>query len=443
MPARLWSFNDLARFLRFEDPEVRYWAADRLARHYGKEATDVLAPYLFDEHDLTPELVASHLGRHGSPAHLSVLTRGARTLRGSSSARALEALVRLRAPDSIDLVHQAFDRRDYDEECWSFILEALAERGDDPARRELQAFLKKRADWFGSPPILRSALNVTGPGEYRPALQAWLRSLQWRGAGGGGAGDSFRVLMDHLEIDDCGWCFRTELSGRIDFARTLKAVESSYDCEVRAALGDETCARIAAALMAGAFESSAATLSGTILEQAGPALLVEIAPVEGGPRQVDRLRGAQPHQGLERARRRHATLRPGRPHQLRHVRRRPVAPEVPGHQLGGQFVIIEQVGGEEIGRLVGMVPRQPLGRPVADLGVFVAQEARQILERPETFAHRRLVPHARPIGIIADRPPAPHPTVRGDETARDVLEWRMAERGGFEPPTPVLAGVTA
>src|SRR5262244_3421181 len=65
MPERLWSFNDLARFLRFEDPEVRYWAAERLVRHHTKEATDLLAPYLFDDHDLTPELVASHLGKHG------------------------------------------------------------------------------------------------------------------------------------------------------------------------------------------------------------------------------------------------------------------------------------------------------------------------------------------------------------------------------------------
>ena len=41
MPERLWSLNDLARFLRYEDPEVRYWAAERLARHYTKEATDL------------------------------------------------------------------------------------------------------------------------------------------------------------------------------------------------------------------------------------------------------------------------------------------------------------------------------------------------------------------------------------------------------------------
>src|SRR5439155_10846851 len=76
MPERIWSLNDLARFLRFEDPEVRYWAAERLARHHTKEATDLLAPYLFDDHDLTPEMVASHLGRHGGPAHFKVLARG-------------------------------------------------------------------------------------------------------------------------------------------------------------------------------------------------------------------------------------------------------------------------------------------------------------------------------------------------------------------------------
>ena len=105
MTERLWPVGELARFLRYEDPEVRFWAADRLVRHYAEEATDLLAPYLFDEHDLTPELVASHLGRHGGGAHLPVLARGVKTLRGMPAARALEAMVRLRAPESIDLVH--------------------------------------------------------------------------------------------------------------------------------------------------------------------------------------------------------------------------------------------------------------------------------------------------------------------------------------------------
>jgi len=305
MSERIWSLNDLARFLRFEDPEVRYWAADRLARHYTQEATDLLAPYLFDDHDLTPELVASHLGRHGGPAHFKVLARGVKTHRGAPAARALEALVRLRSADSLDLVHQSFDRRDFDEECWSFILDALAEREDAPARAELQAFLKKRADWFGSPSILSSALKVTEPGEYRAVLQAWVRSLQWKGAGGGDTGEAFRVLMDHLQVDDCGWCFRTNLRGRVDFERTLKAIESAYNCELRASLGEETVQAIARALEAGAFEDSASTLARTVKDRArvlSPApgddlleRLVEAAVYWADPEVVASVEGLGPH----------------------------------------------------------------------------------------------------------------------------------------------------
>jgi len=305
MPERLWSFNDLARFLRFEDPEVRYWAAERLARHHTKEATDLLAPYLFDDHDMTPELVASHLGKHGGPGHHKVLARGVRTLRGLPAARALEALVRLRSTESLDLVHQAFDRRDFDEECWAFVLDALAEREDAPARSEMQAFLKKWADWFGMPSILSSALKVAGPGEYRAVLQAWIRSLQWKGAGSGDTGEAFRVLMDHLQVDDCGWCFRTNLRGRIDLERTLKAIESAYNCELRAPLGETAVKGIAAALEAGAFDESASTLARTIRERAralsaapGDDLverIVEAASYWADPAVVASVEGLGPH----------------------------------------------------------------------------------------------------------------------------------------------------
>lgn len=309
MTDRLWPVKDLERFLRYEDPEVRFWAADRLARHYPDEATDRIAPYLFDEHDITPELVASHLGRHGAAEHLPLLTRGVRTLQGMPAARALEALVRLRAPEAIEAVRGAFDRRDFDEECWSQILEGLADRSDPPARRALEEFLRKRADWVGSPAILAAALGVTGPGEYRPILQAWLRSLQWRGAGGAsahsGPGEAFRVLMDHLQIDDCGWCFRTTLTGRVDFGRTLKAIESSYDCELREAIGEPTCARISTALEAGAFEASAATLAATIRQQAEALLkvpgddladrIVEVASFWVEPEVARAVEGLGPH----------------------------------------------------------------------------------------------------------------------------------------------------
>jgi hypothetical protein len=67
--------------------------------------------------------------------------------------------------------------------------------------------------------------------------------------------------MDHLQVDDCGWCFRTTLAGRVDFLRTVKAVESAYDCDL--ALRPEERDALARAFEAGAFEASAACLAET------------------------------------------------------------------------------------------------------------------------------------------------------------------------------------
>jgi hypothetical protein len=265
MSDRIWTRKDLERYLRWEDPEVRFWAADRLAHHFPEDSTAALAPYLFDDHDITPELVATHLGHHGGPDHAAHLAKAVARLRGLTAARALEALVRLKAPDAVTLVREAADRRDFDEECWAAILEALSERGDAAARGALDEILRRRADWVGSPPVLAAALLHVRPGGYRPLLQAWLRSLQWRGAGSasgdGGTGESFRVLMDHLQVDDCGWCFRTTLAGRIDLARTLKAIESAYDCDLRPAFPAARQRRLAAALEDGAYGTIAPALA--------------------------------------------------------------------------------------------------------------------------------------------------------------------------------------
>ncbi len=146
---------------------------------------------------------------------------------------------------------------------------------------------------------------MTQTGEYRALLQAWLRSLQWKGAGGGDTGEAFRVLMDHLQIDDCGWCFRTNLQGRIDFERTLKAIESAYNCDMRDSLGEAAVKGIAAALQAGGFEESAATLARTIRERAregsrapGDDLvdrIVEVAVYWADPEIVTAVEGLGPH----------------------------------------------------------------------------------------------------------------------------------------------------
>jgi len=125
------------------------------------------------------------------------------------------------------------------------------------------------------------------------------------GAGGGDTGEAFRVLMDHLQVDDCGWCFRTNLRGRIDLERTLKAIESAYNCELRASLGEKTVKAIAQALEAGAFEDSASTLARTIKERAralSPApgddlveRIVEAAVYWADPEVVASVEGLGPH----------------------------------------------------------------------------------------------------------------------------------------------------
>ncbi len=309
MMQRLWKLDQLRRFIRYEDPEVRCWAADRIARHHPEDAGPILAPFLFDEHEVTSELVAAHLARQGAREHLPQLARAVGALRGKPAARALEASLRLRTRDAVKTARAAFDRRDFDEECWSGILEALAGWNDREARSVLADFLARRADWFGSPAILRSALRVTEPGGYRPLLQSWIRSLQWRGVGAPSgdstAGEAFRVLMDHLQIDDCGWCFRTTLSGRIDIEKTIKVIDASYDSEVRGALGEEVVRLLASALVDGAYETIAVALADVIRCKALsakrasgddlPDRIVEVASFWADPEIARRVEGLGPH----------------------------------------------------------------------------------------------------------------------------------------------------
>lgn len=309
MTQRIWKLAELQRFLRYEDPEVRCWAADRIARHHPDEASRLLAPYLFDEHDVTPELVSGHIARQGAAEHVPQLTRAVGTLRGRPAARALEALLRLRDRPALKVARVAFERRDFDEECWAGILDAISEWNDEEARAVLKAFLGLRTDWFGSPGILRSALRGAEPGGYRPLLQSWIRSLQWRGVGAPAAdqtaGEAFRVLMDHLEVDDCGWCFRTTLSGRIDLEKTMKVIDSSYDCDIRAALDADLLNHVAAALEDGDYGRIAPALADlirrgslTVKRSSGDDLtdrLVEVASFWADP-EVERMtEGLGPH----------------------------------------------------------------------------------------------------------------------------------------------------
>ena len=73
MSDRIWSFDELARYTKYEDPEVRYWAIDRLIRHFPEDCPDAVQGFVLDYHEATPAMVAGHLFVHGIPKHYPVL----------------------------------------------------------------------------------------------------------------------------------------------------------------------------------------------------------------------------------------------------------------------------------------------------------------------------------------------------------------------------------
>jgi len=245
----IWSCKELERFTRWEDPEVRYWAIDRLIRHFPDECCDVIAGFVLDDHDVTPGAVARHLGERGGARHHAVLLRGFRLLRGLTPGHCLQALARLGYPGAVDLAGSALQRGELAEPALAIIAEALADLGTPAARDMVREFVTRKEELLAEPAALRGMLRVVESSQIPDVLARFLKALQWRGAHR--AGEGFRTLMDALQIDDAGWCFRTGPSGRIELRKTIKAVESGYDCDVLAAMGEGTIKQIAQRFRAG------------------------------------------------------------------------------------------------------------------------------------------------------------------------------------------------
>jgi hypothetical protein len=245
----IWSFEELARFTKWEDPEVRYWAIDRLVRHFPETCCDVVQGFVLDDHDATPTMVARHLGEYGSAKHHNILLRGFRLLRGATPGHCFKALARLGFPSIVDLAASALQRGDMTEPALGIIVEALADLGSPDAREMAREFVTKKVELLADPAALRGVLKVAEAREIPDVLARFLTALQWRGAHR--AGEGFRTLLESLEIDDAGWCFRTGPSGRIELRKTIKAVESGYDCDILAAMGEATIKQIAHRFRAG------------------------------------------------------------------------------------------------------------------------------------------------------------------------------------------------
>jgi HEAT repeat protein len=243
MGERIWSYDDLVRYTKWDDPEVRFWAIDRLVRHYPDACCDPISGFLLDDHELTPSLVARHLGEHGDASHHPILLRGFRLLRGLTPGLCLQALARLGYPGVADLARSALQRGDLTEPALAVIAEALADLATPDACEVVREYVDRKVELLSEPGALHAALRVVDASEIPDVLSRYLTALQWRG--GHRAGEGMRTLMDALQIDDAGWCFRTGPSGRIELRKTIKAVESGYDCDILAAMGEGTIRQIA------------------------------------------------------------------------------------------------------------------------------------------------------------------------------------------------------
>lgn len=251
MTRLIWTLEKLTKHTRSDDAEVRYWATDRLIRHYPEECADAVAGLLFDDHDLTPSAVARYLGRHGGRKHHAMLVRAFRTLRGQTPGFCLQALIRLGYPGAVDLAGSAMKREDLSDQALASIVEALGAMGIPEARGRVREFLERKPELLAEPAAMRGAMNVVKVDEIAELLSEFVSTLRRRGSHR--AGEAFRTVTDVLKIDDTSWCFRTGPSGHVELRKTIKAVESGYDCDISSVIGTATVNQIAHRFRAGNF----------------------------------------------------------------------------------------------------------------------------------------------------------------------------------------------
>jgi HEAT repeat protein len=243
MSQLIWSLDDLQELTKSDDADVRFWAVDRLVRHFPGECCDAIAEFLLDEHDATPGVVARHLGEHGQARHHAILIRGFRLLRGLTPGYCLQALIRLGHPNSVGLARDALKRGDLTEPALAIIVASLAELRQPEAREVVRELIEFRLELLTEPAALRGELEIVQADELPDLIGKFLRAMQWRSSHR--AGEAFRAMMDALRIDDASWCFRTGPSGHIELRKTIKAVESGYDCDIITAMGEATVKQIA------------------------------------------------------------------------------------------------------------------------------------------------------------------------------------------------------
>ena len=300
MSESLWSFEQLCRFVRFEDAEVRYWAADRLVHLYPDRAADAIADLLFDDHDTTPVLVAGHLGAQGTEPHFPLLVRGFRRGSGTLPGHCLAALARRGCSDAPALAREALHRKDLSEEALAQIVAGLAEMASpgttvEPSHREEAAdaareIVLRRQELYADPVALRGCLAIFGDDHVGDLTAKWITALHFRGLDLAEPG--IRTIQDDLQLEDVSWCLRTDRAGRVDLDRSLRAIENSYDCEVKSLIAVADREALAAAFARGELREMAGHLAAMVETRARAIASGSTDPEDRLPRRIAALSSA-------------------------------------------------------------------------------------------------------------------------------------------------------
>ena len=161
----------------------------------------------------------------------------------------LQSLARLGYPGTVELAATVLHRGDLNDARDRDHRRGARRPGTVPARELVREFIQQKTELLAEPQALRGVLKVVDASEIPDVLSRFMTRAPVARRAAGGRG--FRTLMDALAIDDCGWCFRTGPSGRIELRKTIKAVESGYDCDILAAMGEATIKQIAQRFRAG------------------------------------------------------------------------------------------------------------------------------------------------------------------------------------------------
>jgi len=270
MPRPLWSFEQLSRLTRYEDAEVRHWAADRLVHLYPEKAAAVVSDLLFDEHESTSSLVAGHLAEHGDASQTPILERGFKKGTGALAGQCLAALAKLGYAKAPALAREALRRNDLPETALAEILGGLAamstSSGSEEAADAAWETLLRRPELYALPEALRECFKIFGDNQVGELAGKWITALHFSGIESAEPG--IRVFQSELKLEEISWCLRTGRSGRVDLDRSLRAIENGYDCEVRGKIGEAEREALASAFAEGEFREMARQLAERVEKRA-------------------------------------------------------------------------------------------------------------------------------------------------------------------------------